>query len=304
MKDSNIYDIEVGSGKKDTVYRKELDLIGLNKNVLEFGCSTGYVSKLLKQNGCRVTGIETDDKAANKARAFCEKIIVGDLEVIEFDKELKGEKFDVALFGDVLEHLKDPRSILLKTKDILTKDGYLVISIPNIAHWSIRLELLCGNFDYQTLGILDDSHLRFFTRKSITNLLEACGYFMESIDYIKQEVDWIKVNQVLKMNEIDCKKICLMLAEPEAEAYQYLMKASIRSEHQYLEKLSAEINEKNKQIQELHETIRSKENEISKLKTIIEENNRILNDISASLGWKILTKLKRSVDIIPLLKKE
>ncbi len=326
MKDAGIYDTEIDYSR-DTVYGKEIDLIGPNKKVLEFGCSTGFVSKILKQRGCRVTGIEMDENAAKKAGEYCEKVIVGDIDIMEIDKELGQEKFDAALFGDILEHLKDPKRILLKTRDFLVKDGYIVISIPNIAHWSTRLELLGGNFDYQKLGILDDSHLKFFTKKSIINLLEACGYFIEAIDFVKKDFDWAQIDYILKakgFNDVEIKKISLMLNEPDAEAYQYVIKASPCSEHKYLEKISAEnmsleqeikeknirIAEKEKQINELHEVLQNKDIHIKNLEKIIQnqdaqihnlettmaEKNKKLDAIYSSLTWRALMKYHRIIE--------
>ncbi len=329
MKDSTIYDTEIDYNNKNIVYGKEIELIGSNKKVLEFGCSTGYVSKILKLRGCTITGIEIDDNAAGKARDYCEKVIIADIETIELNKQLGGEKFDVALFGDILEHLKDPKRILLQTKDFLSKDGYIVVSIPNIANWSIRLELLIGKFDYQKLGLLDDSHLRFFTKKSIMNLLESCGYFINSVDFTKLEVDWIKVNSTLKLkglDGIDVSKIFTMFNDSDAEAYQYVIKASVCSEYKYIEKLSAEkilleqeireknisiaekdkqisglsetIQSKDKQISELGETIQSKDKYIHKLETTIAEKDKKLNDIYISITWRVLTKYQRFINII------
>lgn len=303
MKDSNIYDTEIDNTDKNTIYSKEIELIGFNKKVLEFGCSTGYVSSILKQRGCRVTGIEIDENAAKKAREYCEKVIVGDVDTIDLDKELKEKKFDVILFGDILEHLKDTKKILIKSKDFLTKDGYSVLSIPNVAHWSTRLELLGGNFDYQKLGILDDSHLRFFTKKSITNLLEASGYFIEIIDYVKQEFDAAKVEATLKMlgGDVNLKKMSLILNEPDAEAYQYVIKASAFSEYKYIEKLSNDkimleneikerkisLAEKDKQIDNLHVEIQNKDKYIHDLETVNIQNNQKINGIYGSISWKI-----------------
>ncbi|MCX9073315.1 MAG: glycosyltransferase [Candidatus Methanoperedens sp.] len=310
MKDANIYDAEIDYCNKNTAYSKEIDLIGHNKRVLEFGCATGYVSKILEQRGCRVTGIEMDENAAKKASIYCEKIIIADIDIIELKEELKDNKFEVILFGDILEHLKNPKRILLQAKDFLSKDGYIVISIPNVAHWSIRMDLLFGNFDYQNLGLLDDSHLRFFTKKSIVSLLESCGYFIDSIDYSKQEVDWVKVDTVLKMkgfNEIDAKKILTMFNDMDAEAYQYVIKAVVCSEDKYLEKISSEkvlleeklkeknisIAEKDKQIEELHEIIQTKEKNTHDLEITIAEKDKQI----AEFHEIIQTKEKNTQDL-------
>ena len=124
-------------------------LTGKNKDVLELGPASGYITKILKDNGCNVTGIELDPKLAKKASKFTDKIIIGDIEILNLDKELSTSKFDVILVGDFLEHLNDPEKILKQLSNNLKPDGRFVISIPNISHGSIRLKLLDGDFDYK-----------------------------------------------------------------------------------------------------------------------------------------------------------
>ncbi|VVB56324.1 Ubiquinone biosynthesis O-methyltransferase [uncultured archaeon] len=312
MKDANNYEFEVNLNDKNHASTKAIELIGFNKKVLEFGCATGFISKILKDRGCAVTGIEIDKNAAKKAEEHCGRVIVGNLENLDFNKSLGDEKFDVIYFGDVLEHLKDPKRILLGIRNFLGKEGYLVISIPNIAHWSTRLELFNGNFDYQKIGILDDSHLRFFTKKSITNLLESCGYFIEAIDNVEQ-FDRTIINNILKMkgfNEIESYKIFLMLSQSGAEAYQYVIKAPACSEFKYIEKLSNEkisleqeikekninIAEKDKHIGELQNVVLEKDKQIQNLEhnleTTIADNNKRINDIYSSTSWKITSPLR------------
>jgi 2-polyprenyl-3-methyl-5-hydroxy-6-metoxy-1,4-benzoquinol methylase len=237
----NKYDSPIDLQNKNLSWTKEIEIIGYSKRVLEFGCHNGFVSKVLKERHCSITGIEIDRDAAEKAQAFCEEVIIGDVEEIDYEKVLK-DKYDVALFGDVLEHLKNPENILRKVQDFLKEDGFIVISVPNIAHWSIRLQLLKGNFDYVDLGILDETHLRFFTKKSLINLLERCGYFVDQIDYVKSNVDWDCIFSVLG-NDMNANLIAFFNTE-EAEAFQYIIKASQRSTSNYLEKMNLALKDR------------------------------------------------------------
>jgi len=152
-----------------SVHTMTVKLVGKNKKVLEIGCATGYISKKLKENGCYVFGVEIDKTAAEIAKEICDKIIVGNIEIIEPPLD----KFDVITFIDVLEHLKNPKNALEKVMNNLEKDGKIIISVPNIANWKIRLNLLFGRFNYTKIGILDETHLRFFTYKTIKNLLSS-----------------------------------------------------------------------------------------------------------------------------------
>ena len=132
-----------------------LDWVGFNKVVLEIGCNTGYLSNVMQQRGCRVTGVEIDADAAELARPFCQRLIVGDIERLDWKAALGDEQFDVILFGDVLEHTRAPVDVLRSLAEYLTPAGYIVASLPNVAHGSIRLSLLLGRFEYAPLGILD-----------------------------------------------------------------------------------------------------------------------------------------------------
>ena len=161
---------------------KQLKFIGVEKSVLEFGCSTGYFSEALQKKGCTVVGVEINPIAAKLAEKFCVQVIVADLDLGDIKERVNGMKFDVISFGDVLEHLKDPWQVLRDVRSILKPSGYIVASIPNIAHGAIRLDLLKGNFNYSDSGLLDKTHLRFFTRKTVYELFAESGYSVESID--------------------------------------------------------------------------------------------------------------------------
>lgn len=153
-----------------------LEWIGEGKRVLEVGCSTGYMSRALAQRGCCVTGIEVDPVAAERARSYCRVVHVVDLNENGWIAPLPKRGFDVVLMGDVLEHLVDPAQALRQVESLLDKNGSLVISLPNLVHWITRLKILLGHFEYQPMGTLDHTHLRFFTKKTSRKLIESSGY--------------------------------------------------------------------------------------------------------------------------------
>jgi methionine biosynthesis protein MetW len=147
--------------------------------VLDVGCGTGSVSKILMETrGVQLLGIEPDPHRVAVARSRGINAMQGFFD--EKTVENLG-KFDVVVFADVLEHLPDPGAALRLAHQVLKPDGAVVASIPNIAHWSVRLDLLCGRFDYQPYGIMDATHLRWFTEKSVRALFETTGYQIESI---------------------------------------------------------------------------------------------------------------------------
>lgn len=157
---------------------RTIELVGCEKMVLEIGCANGRMSKLLQANGCRVIGIELNAHLAEQAKPYCETVIVGD---IEEDGLLScDQQFDVVLMADVLEHLAYPDRLLERLHRHLKPGGHIVIAVPNIAYWAMRLTLLFGRFDYSLRGgLLDSTHLRFFTRRTLEAMVAACGYRME-----------------------------------------------------------------------------------------------------------------------------
>jgi 2-polyprenyl-3-methyl-5-hydroxy-6-metoxy-1,4-benzoquinol methylase len=158
-----------------------LDLVGSGKRVLDVGCSSGYLARPLSERGCTVVGIERDASAAAVAREVCAEVLVGDIEAM--DLPFERDSFDVVLCGDLIEHLRDPEQFLVRMRSLLRPGGRLVISTPNVANWTIRLGLLGGRWRYTERGILDRTHLHFFTRKTLVQMLERAGYQVVELDF-------------------------------------------------------------------------------------------------------------------------
>jgi 2-polyprenyl-3-methyl-5-hydroxy-6-metoxy-1,4-benzoquinol methylase len=133
------------------------------------------MSQFMKGRKCVVTGVEVDADAARYAADYCEEVHVLDLNSPEWVTRFSEGRFDVVLLGDVLEHLVNPARVLSQTRKILGPNGSLVISLPNIVHWETRVKVLLGQFNYQSCGTLDHTHLRFFTLKTAQELIESAG---------------------------------------------------------------------------------------------------------------------------------
>lgn len=168
------YDYEFDPDGQSTAARIAR-LIGHGQRVLELGCGYGVISRQLSQKqGCRVTGVEIDADSAEYARPWLDQLYVGSLEEQEWQSAVIGE-YDVVVSADVVEHLRDPERILVQLKSMLGKDGRMVISIPNVGHAGIIAALLMGRFDYTATGLLDETHLRFFTWDSFERMLNRIG---------------------------------------------------------------------------------------------------------------------------------
>jgi 2-polyprenyl-3-methyl-5-hydroxy-6-metoxy-1,4-benzoquinol methylase/peptidoglycan hydrolase CwlO-like protein len=208
----------------DNAHTRIVELVGQGKKVLEVGCATGYMSRVLvERNSCEVVGIELDTKAAEQAREICTQVIIGDLELLDFDQELQGRRFDVIVCADVLEHLRNPKSVLRRLRKFLDEDGLLVASIPNIAHISVIAELIEGRFSYSSEGLLDESHLRFFTLDTIYETLEASGFAITHLDRIKLEPEETEFRTDLTALPKDL--IERLRSAPESATYQFILSA-------------------------------------------------------------------------------
>jgi 2-polyprenyl-3-methyl-5-hydroxy-6-metoxy-1,4-benzoquinol methylase len=157
----------------------------------------------LRRQGHEVVAIVADPVAAETARRHCDRLYQGDL----MQLELKERKyFDRIVLGDVLEHLPNPLQALERLNPALREDGKFIISVPNVAHVTVRLKLLMGHFEYTDRGILDRTHQRFFTRKSFHALLQAAGLRVESIwatpAPVQLDIPWTQARMFAPLHEL------------------------------------------------------------------------------------------------------
>ena len=210
-----------------SVIAKVARLIGPDRRVLDVGCAHGYGAEALGTLGCRVVGVERDAEDAARARAYCEQVLVADVEQPGWTAALGAGRFDVVLFSDVLEHLRDPGQVLREALGVLEPErGAVVASVPNVAHVSVRLELLLGSFRRETLGILDATHLHFFTRETLEELLVSSGLAVESWDCTTNEVaDPVIVEYLRRAGMSYTPALRDAFARSGAMAYQFILKA-------------------------------------------------------------------------------
>ncbi len=150
--------------------------VGRDQDVLDVGCGEGFLAEQIQQMGNRVTGIDVLPTA--QRQEAMEGYIPANLDE-ELDPDepaLRGRQFDKVLLLDVLEHLRTPENLLASCRRLVKPNGHLIVSVPNVANITVRLMLLMGKFDYTERGILDHTHVRFFTRKTVRRLLESKGY--------------------------------------------------------------------------------------------------------------------------------
>ncbi len=153
--------------------------IASSSKVLELGCAHGRMTKYMKEQlDCLVDIVELDEEAGSVAASWANKSFAANLEDPDIWQELQDvdcKNYDYIIFADVLEHLHDPKRVLTSSKQLLRSDGSIWISIPNIGYNGVVLDLLNENFTYRDTGIMDSTHLKFFSLNSLLKLVEECG---------------------------------------------------------------------------------------------------------------------------------
>lgn len=154
------------------------------KSVLDVGCSIGALGAAVKaKTGAQVFGIEVSEEMANDALGRIDKVFVGDATEIIDRGDLHGYHFDTIIFADVLEHLVDPWATLKAATNLLSPEGTIIASIPNIRHIDTIYNLVVkGYWPYRDCGIHDQTHLRFFTKRNISELFENAGLSIDIIE--------------------------------------------------------------------------------------------------------------------------
>src|SRR5215210_6512072 len=232
------YDTDVDLSNRNNSHTLMVELVGGTKRVLDVGCATGYLAEALVERGCTVSGLEYDAEAAEEARPHLERLVIGDIETLDVAEAFGDDRFDVIVFGDVLEHLRDPLAALRKTRPLLADRGSVVASIPNIAHGSVRLALLAGRFDYQPLGLLDSTHIRFFTRSSVEDLFREAGFV--PIDVRRTTAGFFDTPVPVSEAEFAPEVVDAVLADPESSTYQFVLRAVLDDAEAAVSKLRAD----------------------------------------------------------------
>ena len=156
--------------------------------VLELGSSTGLMTNYMKNHlQCKVFICEIDKDSIEKARQYAEGSWLGDLDTLQWTDAFGSIKFDYIICADVLEHLRCPEDVLRETVGLLKEEGSVLVSMPNVAHNSVVFNLLENRFEYTEVGILDETHLKFFTYPSLKKLCADAGYMVIEEDAIYQD---------------------------------------------------------------------------------------------------------------------
>jgi SAM-dependent methyltransferase len=193
--------------------------------VLDLGCSGGLLAEKLRQNGHYVVGV--DRAEVDGVRERTDQFHVADLNA-GISSEW-GSGYDVVIAGDVIEHLADPLGALRAIKDILRPGGQLLLSVPNFGHWYPRVRIATGFFGYDRRGILDSTHLRFFTRANLRRLTRAAGF-----DVLEETATGLPLGVITSdrgaVNTVRRIDQTLVNLRPTLFGYQYLLRLTPHAE--------------------------------------------------------------------------
>ena len=220
---SSKYEFDFDPTHTNTSHGLVVGMVPAGSRVLDVGCAAGYLGDALSVKGCTVHGIELDPVAAESARTRLASVVVADAEALDYVTEFGEDAFDVVVLADVLEHCVNPDRVLERALSVLTDTGILVVSMPNVSHGSLRLGLLQGRWNYTPLGLLDETHLRFYTWTTLRDLLAEAGFsvaeaWMTTADPLATEVE---------VDEEDLPEglVEWVRNQPQALGYQFVLTA-------------------------------------------------------------------------------
>lgn len=216
------YSASAFSEDENSSWYKAYSYIKPKSEVLDIGCSSGAFGEvLIKNKNCIVDGVELDKGDIKKASKRLRKVY--DLNIETADLSIINNRYDFLYFGDVIEHLVQPIETLKRVKTLLKPTGRVVFSIPNMSHLSVRLMLLSGKFAYGETGLLDKTHLHFYTYQEVQRVFSESGYKL--IEHNPVLKDYPKQLVEEELNSVGLKltpEFMNFLTNTEASVYQFV----------------------------------------------------------------------------------
>ncbi|EPD44411.1 MULTISPECIES: methyltransferase domain-containing protein [Delftia] len=203
-------------------------------HILDLGCGSGALGAFLAEHKqCVCDGVTLSQEEARHAAPFYRHVHVADLEDCDLDQLFGEARYDYIVCADVLEHLRQPERILAACRKRLTPEGRLLISVPNAGYSGLVAELLHGEFRYREEGLLDRTHLRFFTRRSLSRFLAEQGWQVDDIDTIERALPESEFR--VAYDSLPPAVARHLLATPDALAYQFIASAAPVAQAQAIE---------------------------------------------------------------------
>lgn len=287
------YDAEVDSAADNTSHALMLRLVGPDRRVLDVGCATGYLGEALIAQGCRVSGVELDPVAAERATEVLDEVFVTDLETADLVDHFGPGSFDVVVLGDVLEHLRDPLRLLRGTVGLLADKGSVVISIPNVAHAALRLALLQGRWEYSDRGLLDRTHVQLFTRASLLRLVRDAG--LVAVDVRTTTAPTFGTEVAVDPQALPDGVVEWAERQPDADAYQFVVRAVRDDGHGAVEALRLRAQQLEQEVERLTEELAAQRAHAHELTGSMEESDTRAAHVESELEALHNTRTMRAM---------
>ncbi len=329
VNESNKYDYDLNDydfdfNRKNDSHITIVSMIQDNSDVLDIGCATGLIGQSLKKyKNCNIDGIEYDKKAYEIAKNRNIYRNIHNMSILDREKVKENikNKYDYIILADVLEHLVEPWEALYNIYDLLKKDGKIIISLPNIANIDIIRCLINDEFNYQYLGLLDTTHLRFFTKSSFIDMIKNLGdkyqiyyniklydsmlftppYHQDDLGFYsllsledKKISDFFVLQHIFVLSKSHNKKISIKGIKKSNDYFETINKY-LKYQNQESRNNLIEINRLNQEYDKLHHKFRNLEDNYNDL-----ENK--YNKIMDSKGYKMLEKIRKVKNSIKIKK--
>ena len=293
------YSHQIQFGNPHDVHALGVAAVPVGTSVLDVGCADGSLGQHFMRRGCTVVGIDADTRAVALAGKVLSKTYLADLSA-NLDEQLtqilldrQEERFDVIVAMDVLEHLTHPDLVLRTLVDTCLSDhGRVIVSLPNVAHGAVRLALLGGRFEYRPFGLLDETHLRFFTKQSAEALVVNAG--LQTLFSISVDRDVDDTEIPVDLATFEQPIIDAVRSDPDAFTYQHFIVAAragatpaTTAELYNLVRASREMALQETFRRQLAAQSTNSEKERNQLRLHVTELQSELDDIRSSETWKV-----------------
>ena len=223
MEDLHVYLRSITPGER-TSLSVLASLVHNQATVLDLGCGSGALGQHLSETrGCTLDGVTLSEAEATHARPHYRRVVVDNLESCDLVATFAGSHYDFIVCADVLEHLSRPEQVLAACRQLLQPEGRLLISVPNAGYTGLIAELLEGEFLYREEGLLDRTHLRFFTRRSLARFLGEQRWAIDSVDTIARELPDSEFDAAF--DRLPPSVARHLLGAPDALSYQFICMA-------------------------------------------------------------------------------
>ena len=291
------YSVDVDPGRVNNSHSFVVQLVGTGKSVLELGAASGHVTRVLVDRGNSVTAVESDAACSDSLASIATEVLITDLDWLSLAHDLRGRTFDVIVAGDVLEHTKRPELVLAQLHLLLAPGGFVVVSLPHLAHGDVRLALLSGQFPYSDHGLLDKTHLKFFTRSTILELFNSTGYKVDELYGTTTPLGTTELK--IDLTRFSSEILRAVHESPDSDVYQFVVKATaVETPNQSLLDEIVPVN---------HDTSRTELlAELSALNNILHatRNELKVRDLQLSDARQELDSSKRQLELTRLEQKD